>query len=137
MGLDKGLLQRAKKAGCPGFIGSRVYPDKVLPWIEAHPEVRILDDKESLEKALLQVKLDRAQFEFETEQEKWLKKVEVDEWLETRIQQARSLLEQQLTNTLPPKLQGLTAVQMIVLFKELIVDVIKALRGLAKQEVDE
>jgi len=33
LGLDKSILQEAKREGSPGFRGSRVYPLEVLPWI--------------------------------------------------------------------------------------------------------
>src|ERR1051325_1696266 len=33
LGVSAPLLRLAKKSGAPGFLGSRVYPEKLLPWL--------------------------------------------------------------------------------------------------------
>jgi hypothetical protein len=39
MGVAIGVLKAAKRAGAPGFRGSRVYAKEIRAWLELHPEI--------------------------------------------------------------------------------------------------
>lgn len=39
LGIELRVLKAAKRAGCPGFRGSRVYGSEVKAWLAEHPQV--------------------------------------------------------------------------------------------------
>jgi hypothetical protein len=54
LGIPPEVLKKAKRAGAPGFKGSRVYPKELLPWLEAHrANLTAPGSKEDLEKERL------------------------------------------------------------------------------------
>lgn len=106
--LPKELLRSAKKAGAPGFVGSRVYPDKLLPWLAKWLwETTGLKDasKEALEKKMLQVQIARRELQLDVERNKYIRASEAAAWTTAMISEFVKVLDQ-VPMSLAPEIVG-------------------------------
>lgn len=66
MEIPKPILQSMKRDGCPGFVASRVYEERVLKWLDENPQALTSgegeesDTMESLKKKLLKEQIRKA-----------------------------------------------------------------------------
>lgn len=108
LGIEKSILQRAKRAGAPGFRGSRVYPAELLPWLaqNSKPESAAeLPEKDLLERQLLQGKIEAQQFDFSERRRQFFRVTEGQQWTAAMIGEFRKVLEA-IPSTLAPDIVG-------------------------------
>lgn len=124
MGISERILKQAKKLGCPGFRGSRVYPADVFPWLKENP-IAPETTKESIELQKLR-KLTHAN---DVADGLYWKAAQVEDWLVSTVEKIKALLKQRLEDELPPKLEGLRAPEIAARMKQVNIDICNLMRG--------
>jgi len=123
LNVPKSLLKKLKNDGCPAFVGSRVKEDQILPWMQAQEamgESDLGDDKESLERRFLMVRIERQQLAYRKESDALIERGEVESFLLGAIERIKAILREKLKNELPPKLEGLRAPEISARMDEVI-----------------
>lgn len=131
-GLDKIILQWAKKKGCPAFRGSRVYVDELLVWLEINkPQVKEgeLPSKDDVEVLIKLEKLEDLKFKNSKNREAFYKREDVDAWVVAAAEKLKSLLSLKLKNELPPKLVGLKPDEIAAKMDPVILEICKIFRA--------
>ena len=114
LNLDKTILQKAKRDGAPGFRGSRVYPLELLPWLNTQHATRNTqhaspDDKDTLERQLLKIEIQRRQFRLDTEQGKFIPTTDAAQWSSEMVAEFVKVLDA-IPSSLAPDLAGCASV---------------------------
>lgn len=129
--VPKATLQKLKRDGCPAFVGSRVKEDQILPWLQAQEamgENDLGDDKESLERRFLMVRIERQQLAYRKESDALIEMAEVESFIKSAQERIKSILSDKLKNELPPKLEGLRAPEIAARMEDVITKCFTALK---------
>ena len=123
------LLKLAKKAGAPGFQGSRVYPEKLLPWLVKWLwDLSKLKEQENFKTLIEAEKARGAKWKNDLNDGLYIRRAEVDAWQIETIEKIKALLPAKLLNELPPKLEGLRAAEIAARLEPLIPELCALLR---------
>ena len=114
------LLRKAKKLGAPGFQGSRVYPEQLLPWLKQHNPSNTADQKEQLDLRRLRNRIEREEFEFAKEKKEWVPKSELLPDLNKLATDVQSMLRQKLENEYPSSVTSMEPAQARIYGKRLV-----------------
>lgn len=129
MSVPAHVLKAAKSAGSPGFRGSRVYPAELSVWLDANPgKLKTGDEKRTLEVELLLQKCRRAKTLADADEGLYMLRTSVESWVAGAAQKIKAVLAQKLTGELPPKLEGLRAVEIAQVMDAVLPEVLAALR---------
>lgn len=112
LGIEKSVLKKAKRDGAPGFRGSRVYPLELLPWLRKRSDegrVTSEEDKESLEREFLKVRIERQRFFFECEKGEFVRAADAGQWATTMVSEFAKVLDA-VPSTLAPDLVGVSSI---------------------------
>src|SRR5256885_11170964 len=91
--------------------------------------VKVLDDVRTLKCRELELRCKRLQQKIDEADGKFLDKVKVESWVAGAAQKIKAVLMQKLTGELPPKLEGLRAVEIAQVMDGVLPEVLAAFRG--------
>jgi len=121
-GLAAAKVDLAKALGCPAFLkGSRVDCDALVKWVDEHPEIETAPEAEeeavdirlkTARAAKAEKDTERAEFELDVVRQKFYPRDQVRSTLHQIAQQQRAVLQRVLESELPPKLAGLTVIEI-------------------------
>lgn len=118
LGVSVSVLRKAKRAGAPGFRGSRVYPAELLPWLKekTRPLTPPLspgggegEDKETLERRLLAIKIERQQFFYAADKKDYVPAADAARWATELVTEFVKVLDA-IPGTLAPDIVGVPSV---------------------------
>jgi hypothetical protein len=127
LGIDKKLLSLAKKKGAPGFRGSRVYTEELLPWLNENRHTLTPTNREALELEILATKLKDLQFDLDKKKGLHIEKAEIEPEILKFGERLRSAL-QSFSNEMASKCEGLRAAEIKAKLDDGIVRVIALVR---------
>lgn len=131
--VEKSLLQKFKRQGCPAFRGSRVYEDEFNEWLKSRG-IKLAEqaerhvDKRQLECDLLIERITAARLDIEQQKSLLMPRAEHEAWLTAKAEQLKANLRDILIRQLPPKLEGLRAAEIVVKMEEAIVEFVNRFR---------
>ena len=132
--IPKAMLQRAKRAGCKAFRGSRVYAEDLRGYFEANSISNDPNDKRALECQFLIEKINALKFENEKEQGKYILNSTWEEWQVRKAEQLKSDMAEVFKRQLPPKLEGLRAPEIAAKMDEAIAEFVLRFREEAPEK---
>ncbi len=137
-GIPVATIRLAKKNGCTGFRGSRVYLLELLRWIfSQEPSEDGIDWGQALKKA--QTK--REEIKLENERKKTILKTDVHAVISAATSKLFGTLDRQDNAELPSALHGLDKIaiqrELLSAHEKLVKEFLAALDALANQEVKE
>lgn len=110
LGVSVAVLRKAKRAGAPGFRGSRVYPGDLLPWLQADRSThQAADDKDSLERRLLAIKIERQQFAYQVDKKDFVLSIDAARWATELVSEFTKALDA-VPSTLAPDIVGVASI---------------------------
>lgn len=131
LSVDVRLLRIAKKNGAPGFVGSRVYPAKLLPWlVQSLWDSSRIKSEESFKTLIDAEKHRRLKLANDEQSDKFYERADVDAWLIETIEKIKAKCGAKLINELPPKLEGLRAPEIAARLEPFLAELTGLLRSM-------
>lgn len=111
LGVDKSVLRAAKRDGAPGFRGSRVYPEELLPWLARNEESgkQKAETKDDLERQFLKVRIERQLFAFACDRREFVLAADAARWASEMVGEFVKVLDA-IPSTLAPDVVGCSTV---------------------------
>lgn len=134
--VDRQTLKRAKEAGCPAFVGSRVQEKEFLRWISdnpdklAAPEGATLDDQKTAEQ------IRKLRIENDRTEAKLILKATIEQRLHEIHSAQLKILRQRLENEYPTAVAGMDPAQARVYGKRLVDEICAQMRGFVEKWKD-
>ena len=123
------LLRAAKKAGAPGFRGSRVYAQQLLPWLAAWLYASsTLKADEDFDRAIRAETHRRVKFENDRAESKFMPSDQVEREHTELAERLKTTLRSRLEDEAPPLLAGLPAPAIRVQMKTINDDICRIMR---------
>jgi hypothetical protein len=127
LGVDKGAIRAAKESGDipQAFAGSRVHLPSAKKWIEDNKE-KLAESpmtKEQADILLKRVRIEREKLALERDKGLLIRKTEVYETCKSISQHQRAVLQRKLETELPPKLLGLSVIEIAEEMRKLVDDI--------------
>lgn len=103
------VLRKAKRAGAPGFKGSRVYfGPELRAWLADNMD-RVTG---ATEDQIKEEKLRALRWNNDLKDKLYVRRAEVEQWIAATTEKIKSILRKKLRNELPPKIEGLRAAEI-------------------------
>lgn len=110
---------------------------EMIEWVRTRVTSAVIPDKETLQCCKLIVEIKRILFSAEKDQDQYVAKADFDAWVAETRAQIEIILKKKLKNELPPKLEGLRAVEMAAKMDEVIAPLMKMIRFCRRGGEDE
>jgi len=127
------VLKKLKREGAPGFRGSRVYAEELLPYLRAREDMArrqgLPEDRESLECRKMRAQCERIEFNNHLAQSKYVHREILADHLGKFAGETVSILRQKLENEFPAASQGRTIPQIREKAKAVVDEILARFRA--------